>query len=55
MKLENLPEELKKFGVGCFNNKSKTIKNLIEKNPNLSKQHSLPGHLDVMMNTPRIY
>ena len=35
--LENLPEELKKFGVGCFNNKSKTIKDLISKDLDLSK------------------
>jgi thermostable 8-oxoguanine DNA glycosylase len=35
--IENLPIELKNFGVGCFNNKAKTIKNLIEKRFNLEK------------------
>jgi hypothetical protein len=34
--IENLPQELKKFGVGCFNNKAKTIKFLIEKELDLS-------------------
>jgi|688.fasta_scaffold00614_22 thermostable 8-oxoguanine DNA glycosylase len=35
--IEDLPQELKKFGVGCFNNKSKCVKNLISKNFDLSK------------------
>lgn len=30
--IEDLPQELKRFGVGCFNNKSKCIKDLINKN-----------------------
>lgn len=34
--IEDLPQELKKFGVGCFNNKSKCIKDLINKNFDLS-------------------
>jgi thermostable 8-oxoguanine DNA glycosylase len=35
--IEDLPQELKRFGVGCFNNKSKSIKDLISKNFDLSK------------------
>lgn len=34
--IEDLPKELKRFGVGCFNNKSKCIKDLINKNFDLS-------------------
>lgn len=35
--IEYLPSELKKFGIGCFNNKAKTVNGLIEKNFNLEK------------------
>jgi len=35
--IDPLPSELKKFGVGCFNNKAKTIRSLIEKNFDLRK------------------
>jgi thermostable 8-oxoguanine DNA glycosylase len=35
LKIYNLPNELKKFGIGCYNNKSRTIKELINKNLNL--------------------
>ena len=34
--IKDLSQELKKFGVGCFNNKSKTIKDLISRNFNLA-------------------
>lgn len=34
--IDNLPLELKRFGVGCFNNKSKTIKDLLSKNLDLA-------------------
>jgi thermostable 8-oxoguanine DNA glycosylase len=34
--IKNLGEELKKFGVGCYNNKSKAISDLISKNLDLS-------------------
>jgi len=35
--IEFLPLELKKFGVGCFNNKAKTIKSLIDKKLDLKE------------------
>lgn len=34
-KIYDLPNELKKSGIGCYNNKSRTIKELINKNLNL--------------------
>lgn len=34
-KIKDLPLELKRFGIGCYNNKSKTIKQLINKNLDL--------------------
>jgi len=37
LSIKNLPFALKKFGVGCYNNKSKTILNLINKNLDLKK------------------
>lgn len=33
--IENLPQSLKDFGVGCYNNKAKTLLNLINKGLNL--------------------
>jgi len=35
-RIDNLGSELKKFGVGCYNNKSKAILDLISKNLDLS-------------------
>jgi thermostable 8-oxoguanine DNA glycosylase len=37
LKIKDLPLELKNHGIGCYNNKSKTIKELINKNLNLEK------------------
>jgi thermostable 8-oxoguanine DNA glycosylase len=36
-KINKLPESLKSFGVGCYNNKSRTIKDLIDRNLDLKK------------------
>ncbi len=33
--IDNLPLKLKEFGIGCYNNKARTIKELINKNLNL--------------------
>lgn len=33
--IDNLPKELKNFGIGCYNNKSRTIKELIKSNIDL--------------------